>query len=557
MAKGLQRKRQRQQQAAELAQLRTIVAHAAPRQAFALPPVHRRPEQLQWDWQCGTCGHLNYAGRSLCHQHLCIGPRSKGLTMVGSIRGITQTSSAAQTARQQQLQTMSLPSAYQVVAERPRVGNINSATPHSHNGVVSQPPHQNQQQQQAQKKQQQVQQQAPARRVRQPAKTVDTVRQGSAAGNAAGASAKDLCDQPRTFAQLAEAENEVADDEVEEDEEADDNATDFEDLDADPLVLRKRHIKLARVLERRQKRLANERVRIEEQANEIAAQQAKMVVLQSAADSTAQEIVSVQGKISAICQQIARIEAQKSKDTLSTPPVAAAPVDNGLTPEQHARDCLERTVVAFQHFQGQAPEVQCLLQQFTAIFDAMRAAEAVVDKKQPTLEQVFARTANPQQPAAAPTPLASHPPVGDAAHGELQPQAFDIASEVSAASAAETGPEAIRVDGHNVGEKRKQEHLQDAERISREEAGVKESKDDVSVSAQPVQEQSKSANPTAVQEGGIEVDAEGHRATPTPVQTEAFPKSYAKRTDMLDQLQAQAVKQAAAVRQRASPYGHG
>ena len=417
-----------------------------------------------------------------------------------------------------------------------------------------------------------MQQQAPTRRVQQPPKAVAVTRQVSAAagnnggyarsppasGNAAG-SARDLKDQPRTFAQLAEAENEVADDEVEEDEEADDDATDFEDFDADPVALRKRHIKLARVLDRRQKRLTNERLRIEEQVNDIAEQQAKLVVLQSVADSTAQEIASVQGKVSSICQQIARIEAQKSKETMpssSSPSVAAVPVQNGLTPEQHARDCLERTVVAFQHFQGQAPEEQCLLQQFTAIFDAMRTAEAVVDKKQPTLEQVFARTASPTAPAAAPALVDSSPPVGDVAQNGTQPQAFDIGSDTSAGCTAETGPEAIRVDGQNVGDKRKQEHLQDAERISREEAGVKEGKDNVSISTQPVQAESKSSS-TAVQDGGIEVDAEGHRATPTPVQTEAVSKSYAKRTDMLDHLQAQAVKQAAAVRQRASPYGHG
>ena len=237
--------------------------------------------------------------------------------------------------------------------------------------------------------------------------------------------------------------------------------------------------------------------------------------------------------------------------------MAAVPGENGLTPAQHARDCLERTVVAFQHFQGQAPEVQSLLQQFTAIFDAMRANEVVVDNKQPTLQQVFARTANPTPPAAAPAPVTSSPLVSDVAQSGPQPQAFDIGSEASAASTVEAGPEAIRVDGHNVGDKRKQEHLQDAERISREESGVKEGKDEVSIVIQPVQEESKLSSPTAAQEGGFEVDAEGHRARPTPVHTEAAPKAYAKRTDMLDQLQAQAVKQAAAVRQRASPYGHG
>ena len=69
-------------------------------------------------------------------------------------------------------------------------------------------------------------------------------------------------------------------------------------------------------------------------------------------------------------------------------------------------------------------------------------------------------------------------------------------------------------------------------------------------------------NPTANDEGSVEVDAVGLRATPIPVQTDSSQKSFiittnAKRTAMLDHLQVQAVKQAAAMRQRASPYGHG
>ena len=100
-----------------------------------------------------------------------------------------------------------------------------------------------------------------------------------------------------------------------------------------------------------------------------------------------------------------------------------------------------------------------------------------------------------------------------------------------------------------------QEHLQDAERISREEAAVKEGKDEGSISAQSVEEASKPSSPTADKEGSIEVDAEGLRATPTVVQTESDQKTHAKRTSLLDHLQAQTVKKAAAARQRASPYG--
>ena len=186
MAKGLQRKRQRQQQAAELQQLRSIVANAAPRPAFSQPPVPRLGQQ--WDWECGTCGHINFAGRTLCHQHLCIGPRSKGHTMVGFTRGVLQTSAAAQAARQQQLQTMSLPSAYPVTAERPRGDNksklVGAIPP---NSAGPQQPQQYRQQHQHKQKQQQLQQQAPTRRVQQPAKTGAAASQiATVAGDSGG-----------------------------------------------------------------------------------------------------------------------------------------------------------------------------------------------------------------------------------------------------------------------------------------------------------------------------------------------------------------------------------
>ena len=313
MAKGLQRKRQRQQQAAELQQLRAIVDSAAVRHAFSQPPVPRPGHQ--WDWQCGTCGHVNFSGRTLCHKHLCIGPRSKGHTMVGFKRGVLQDSAVAQTARQQQLQTLSLPSAYQVPATRPH--------PEGYRNVdrLHQSQQRGQQQQQQRQRQQQIQQQAPTRRVLQPAKTTVVARQTTNVNSDSGGYARspgvpeagnscatqDQSEQPRIAQQCVEDEN-VADPEDEETEEP----ADYEDLDADPLSLCKRHVNLARILERREKRLAKERARIEEQHTEIANQKAKLVELQCAADFTAKEIEELQNKIPATCQQLARSE-EKNK----------------------------------------------------------------------------------------------------------------------------------------------------------------------------------------------------------------------------------------------------
>ena len=583
MAKGLQRKRQRQQQTAELQQLRAFVDNAASRHAFSQPPVPRPGHQ--WDWECGTCGHVNYAGRTLCHKHLCIGPRSKGHTMVGFKRGILQDSATAQTARQLQRQTLSLPSAYQVPTGRPRPES-NRAFPH--NVDRPQQPQQHGQQLQQKQKQQQLQQQAPTRRVHQPARATTAARQTATVASDSGGYARSplaletgnsggkqvQSEQPRTFQQLAEDEN-VADPEDEEVEEA----TDFEDLDADPIILRKRHVKLARALEWRERRLAKERARIEAQHNEIAAQRARLVELQSLADSTAQEIVLFQGKVFSICQQINRIEAERGKGT-----AAAAVVESGPTPEQHAKDCLERTVAAFQQFRGQSPQVQCLLQQFVSIFDGMRAAEAAA-ANQVTIEQAFARTANQNPPASVQNLVASNPPVevraaepvldtkqatleqtfaraagsapsssaaqlpatvvpgGDAAQNASVPQSFDIGSE---ASATETGPESMRVDGHNVGDKRKQEHLQDAERIRHKQAAVRVEQE--SFPADTVIDSAENHSP-AVGSSTIEVDAQGVNATPAAI--EPPQKMYTKRNHLLNDLEE------AAARQRFSPYGQG
>ena len=75
--------------------------------------------------------------------------------------------------------------------------------------------------------------------------------------------------------------------------------TDFEDDDADPSILGEMHIRLGRIRECRQKRLANEQKRFELQAQEVAAQQAKLVELQATADTTTSEIAALQRKYAA------------------------------------------------------------------------------------------------------------------------------------------------------------------------------------------------------------------------------------------------------------------
>ena len=104
-------------------------------------------------------------------------------------------------------------------------------------------------------------------------------------------------------------------------------------------------------------------------------------------------------------------------------------------------------------------------------------------------------------------------------------QRFDIHSEDAG---GETGTESMCVVGQNPGEKRKQEHLEDAQRISQREAAERAQSEIVEVSP----EGSVPAQPTVVDDSAaeIETDAEGIKAT--PIQLAPAQKSYDKFSDL-------------------------
>ena len=106
------------------------------------------------------------------------------------------------------------------------------------------------------------------------------------------------------------------------------------------------------------------------------------------------------------------------------------------------------------------------------------------------------------------------------------------------------------MDGHNVGDKRKQEHIQDAERISQEQAAAT-----TQCVHPPSEAGSSSLGNLAPADGepAIEVDAQGADATPATL--EPLPKTYAKRNQLLSELENNVAKEAA--RKRFSPYGQG
>ena len=96
------------------------------------------------------------------------------------------------------------------------------------------------------------------------------------------------------------------------------------------------------------------------------------------------------------------------------------------------------------------------------------------------------------------------------------PRQFDIRRNDSS---ADTGVESMCVVGQSPGEKRKQEHLEDAQRISQREAAERAILDTVTAE-EPVPIQ-----PIADEAASIEIDAEGSKATPTPLCTVPAQKS--------------------------------
>ena len=138
----------------------------------------------------------------------------------------------------------------------------------------------------------------PARAVR------DQTAAPAAKGADSGTSGKGkVQDTPLSAIQLLNDENAEGQDDG-------DDQTMFEDADADPKILRFRHINLCRKQEGKQKQLEKQNDAISEQKEEVARQQTKLVELQAIADSTTGKSKELQSQSAAIAMQIARIEEE-------------------------------------------------------------------------------------------------------------------------------------------------------------------------------------------------------------------------------------------------------
>ena len=450
MPSTAQRKKRRQNAITEKhfredAEARNRVLEGQLQALTARAPVPRPGISTHWDWQC-SCGRLVYSGKRSCD--ICGCSRAfSGTTVTGSVRGVLQTSQGASTAiaRQQRVPGMA-PASYAAVARAPP--RAQSAAPERRGEQPT------------------LQQQAratpePARAVRGHAAV--PAAKGADSGTGSKEKVQEL---PSSAVQIFNDEN--AGNAEEQDD--DDEQTMFEDADADPKALRFRHINLCRKLEAKQKQLEKQDNAINEQKDEVAHQQAKLVELQAIADSTADKIKELQNQSAAIAMQIARIEDERRQvreAVVASLPVQASP------PEALAADCLTKAAAALQGFQSQSPQVQLLLQQFTSFVDQLRAAEspsAFHEPRQTTLQQAFAHaTASPQgtqpasqktvQKAAGPTPSvpAAVPcfDISGSQPSEGQPSVSTLVADDTSALVA--------VVGECPGDKRKSECLLDSQ----------------------------------------------------------------------------------------------
>ena len=167
--------------------------------------------------------------------------------------------------------------------------------------------------------------------------------------------------------------------------------------------LQQRLVHLERRRGKKEKKLAAQKESIAEQHQEIARQQAQLVELQAAADSTVEEIRSI---------DLIRSEVSHRVDQLNSERLGASDVSrvdggdrktsaNAAGNFDTALECLKSAFHGLQTYKDQLEEFQSLLRHFVGGIEATRAVEQQLVPGQTTLQQHFSRTAVPTSPAAA------------------------------------------------------------------------------------------------------------------------------------------------------------
>lgn len=427
-----------------------------------------RQVSRQWDWNC-ICGAYNYGPRMHCRDPRCGKSRiSYGETVTGTIRGVPQHSRQAQSARDDHARVPTFASVQKQTPSKPQLATTaprQRAAPATQEGGGYAPSYL----QIAAANTKRTTDSAAV--ISSRAKTVEPLTRVDAdavpkAARTAGT--KPAAQAPITLSQrIAEDEQAQLEQENEDgDDDADPapNPTLPEDLDYE--AVQKEVRKYQRLLHRRQTRYSKQRQAIDDKEAYIAEQQAELVTLHVAADSTKADIQGFSCTLEDLHRRSTELAAQCAREVGDKPAAESPPVavpEDGL---QYMQRIARDLIAGAQNFNNEAPGVQQAMLQLVAALDAMRqhnaAQQSAASKCPGTLEQgqltLQAAFAGERKPALA-------APVADPNTSVTSVKAFDISDTAPQPSDSTTeqqsGP--MQVVGQCLGDKRKRHDVLVAE----------------------------------------------------------------------------------------------
>ena len=429
-----------------------------------------RSATVQWDWHCGVCANLVYAGRWKCR---CGGARKDGYAFVGSIRGISQNTTQAHDARvlQRTVPGFAGP-ARRVIHDRN--ANASNAT----NKAFSRAPPGGDagRQSQARSYLEVTSQGVPNTAVvlGNAAPVAPGVRRNDkpAAGAPASGSSNQLQQPgPTTVAKPITVGKPIgALDLIEQDENAqmlndgevdgneDPDPTLAEDMDYAAVVREQR--RYDRILGRRQDRHKRELGAVAAKEQVIVQHQGELRALQEAADATQGEIQSLGCTIETLAARAATLAAERARASDGQPQCVQHQSEaSGVL---YAQKCVSDVLAGIHNLPNELPEVQQLLRQLLAAIEAARnppAPTGLQDASQVTLPMLFAG----QKQAPAPAVETSTPPA-EPLQKTAAPAVFNISDSQSTGEHASDASESSKTVGMQVvgecpGDKRKAEHI--------------------------------------------------------------------------------------------------
>ena len=431
------------------------------------PPLFRPTVSEQWDWSCGACGNLVYAGRRNCK---CGAPRCNGATFTGSVRGVLQNTAAA---REGLLRQRQVPG-FAPVQRAPRgvAPTINRATEQlaaARCGYArtAELAAKATTEAKATKKDEVVGAKASFAEVaRRPAPV-----QQSRTQQAAAAPAAELAPQgpPRSadipassaaqlFAEDDEAQNEQEVDDLEE------NPTIPEELGYEAVRAKLR--KFERLLHKRKVRHVKQLEEVAAQEAYIAEQKATLLELQSVADATNSQMQEYAATVTQLSSRAAEMAAERERALESNPQgVAQAATDQQVQQDgvAYAQKLAGDLLAGMHNFNNENPAVQTVLQQLMAAIESVRQAhtggQVVPDPRQPTLPNFLRQHANS---STGPTSLVtgSQAPAAAVKNFDISDPTPEEGQHAAETPTAGTTSDPMQVTGECPGEKRKSECLQ-------------------------------------------------------------------------------------------------